>query len=419
MYSVQYSEGREAALRILFITYYYEPDLGAAAVRLSRLAKLLQQRGHEVTVLTSMPHYPQGRIHDGYRGKLMTDENRDGIRVIQVWLWATPSKKITRRLVSQVSFMLTCALRGIFLPRPDVIFIENQPIFAGLSGWFISRLKRRPYLLNVSDYWPEYLLAVGVLKRSNPLYRLFEALVNLTQRHADAIVALLPGLLQSIEQRIGQVKRGQVIRNAADLQRFRPDLDTTAFREKHGLGDSRLITFVGTLGNHIDLETMLDVAEAFEGRNDVYFVFVGTGIQREILNERVKALTRTRWIGWLDHSEVPLAWAASFLTYWAIHENELNRISFSSKLYEALASGVPPVVAVEGMIADTLAHSGAGKTVAFGDKQGLIHEIQHLLDHPEERDAMSRNARAYAEAHFDPAQVADAYEATLRSLLPG
>ena len=404
-------------MHILFITYYYEPDLGAAAVRLSRLAKLLHQRGHQVTVLTSMPHYPQGLIHDNYRGKFVTVEDREGIRVIQVWLWATPSSKILLRLISQISFMLTCSLRGLFLPRPDVVFIENQPVFAGLAGWFLSRAKRRPYLLNVSDYWPEYLLVVGILKKNNPLYRLFEALVNLTQRHADAIVALLPGLLQSIERRIGRIKRGQVIMNAADLKRFRPNLDSTAFREKHGLGSAKLITFVGTLGNHIDLNTMLDVAEYFEQRDDIYFVFIGTGIHREVLGDRVSQLKRTKWIGWIDHNEMPYAWAASYITYWAVHENALNRISFQSKLYEALASGTPPVVAVEGMIADILASDQTGRTVPFGDKQGLMDAIQYLLDHSDERDKMSRNARSYAEKHFNPEQVASAYESLLSSIV--
>ena len=232
-------------MKILFITHYFEPDSGAAAVRLTRLARLLAVRGHEVTVLTTMPHYPQGRIADAYRGKFSTDERRDGLRVIQAWLWATPSNSILKRLISQISFMLTCMLRGLFLPRPDVIFIENQPIFTGLAGWFLSKIKRRPYLINVSDFWPEYLLEVGVMKETHLLYRLFRALVNITQRDAAALVALLPGLLQSVEARIGPVANSRVVFNAVDLQRFRPGLDATEFRASHGLEGKRVVLFAG------------------------------------------------------------------------------------------------------------------------------------------------------------------------------
>lgn len=404
-------------MHILLISHYYEPDSGAAAVRLSRLMKILHQRGHQITVLTTMPHYPQGKIQAPYNGHLFTDEDREGIRVIQAWLWATPSRKIILRLLSQLSFMLSCMLRGIFLPRPDVILVENQPIFTGLAGWFISKIKRRPYVINVSDYWPEYLLAVGVLKESNLLYKVFRVLVNRSQNDAQAIVTLLPGLLDSVQARIGVVENGYVIMNAVDLQRFHPQVETADFREKYDLGTQKLITFVGTMGNHIDLNMMLDVAEYFENRDDVRIVFIGTGIHRDILDERKKDFNNVQWVGWVDHSEMPSAWAASYLTFWAVHNNELNKISFQGKLYEALASGVPPVVSVEGIIADILSANDLGVTVPFGAKNDFVAAIETLLDNPKQRDSISQNARDYAVENFDPDDVANRYEVVLNSVL--
>lgn len=403
-------------LHILLISHYYEPDSGAAAVRLSRLMKILHGRGYQITVLTTMPHYPQGVIQEPYRAKLFTDENRDGIRVIQAWLWATPSKRIVLRLISQLSFMLTCMIRGLFLPRPDVILIENQPIFTGLAGWFISKIKRTPYVINVSDFWPEYLLAVDVLKETDLLYKIFKSLVNLTQREAKAIISLLPGLLESVKARIGEIDNGHVIMNAVDLERFHPEADTRLFREKYNLGAEKLITFVGTMGNHIDLSMMLDVAEYFEARDDVRIVFVGTGINRNLLDAREKELPNVQWIGWIDHSEMPSAWASSYLTFWAVHDNELNRLSFQSKLYEALASGVPPVVSVEGIIADILQANNLGITVPFGAKSDFIQAIELLLDNPIQRKQLSHNARQYALENFDPQDVASRYESVLKAV---
>jgi len=104
-------------MNILLVTNYYEPDQGAAAIIVTRLAKKLAARGHRLTVLTSMPNYPHGRIVDGYRGKPVVVEERDGVRVIQTWLWATPSPRVSRKLVSQMSFMLTATLRGLGIPR--------------------------------------------------------------------------------------------------------------------------------------------------------------------------------------------------------------------------------------------------------------------------------------------------------------
>src|SRR5690606_24447550 len=125
-----------------------------------------------------------GRIAEGYRRKLAVVEVRDGLRIIRTWLWATSSPKISRKLISQNTFMLTAALRSLGIPRPDVVFIEAQPIFTSLAGVFYCRLKRVPYLLNVSDLWPDHLLSVGALAESHPIYRAARWLVNSIYRRA-------------------------------------------------------------------------------------------------------------------------------------------------------------------------------------------------------------------------------------------
>jgi colanic acid biosynthesis glycosyl transferase WcaI len=409
--------GEENFMRILIVTHYFEPDSGAAAVRLSRLARLLHQRGHDVTVLTTMPHYPQGHISDAYRGKWSIVENRDGLRVIRAWLWATPSPKISRRLLGQMSFMVTAALRGLSLPRPDVVLIESQPVFTSLAGWFVSFAKRTPYVLNVSDFWPEYLLAVGAVKENSLIYRLFYRLVNWTFRGAKQIITLYPPLSENVESRIGQGQKIHTIYNAVDLQRFRPGLDTTMFRQQHSLGDAKLVSFIGTFGTHIDFETMLDVAAHFNNRSDVQFVFIGTGGQKGRVAERLEQgdISNSSWVGWVDHQDMPLAWNASYITFWAIHDHELYRSILQSKTYEAMASGVPMVIAVEGITVDILQRSNAGLTVAFKDKAGLIANIERMLGDEELRNQQSQAARTYAEQHFDPEKVADAYISVLET----
>ncbi len=404
-------------MRILLVTHYFEPDSGAAAVRLTRLAKFLSQRGHEVTVLTTMPHYPAGRIDDAYKGRWTITEDRDGLHVIRAWLWATPSSSISRRLISQLSFMFSAALRGLRIQRPDAILIEAQPVFTSLAGLFISRMLRVPYVLNVSDFWPEYLLAVGALKESSPIYRLFYWLVNLTFRGAAQITTLYPPLSENVVSRIGQAEKVHTIYNAVDLQRFRPGLDASAFRQRHNLGDEKLVTFIGTFGTHIDFETMLDVAAYFNQRSDVRFVFIGTGGQREKVAERLAQgnLSNSHWIGWTDHADMPLAWSASYIAFWAIHDHELYRNILQSKTYEAMASGTPMAIAVEGITTDIIGRSNSGLTVPFKDTNGLIAAITRLLDDENLRVQFAQSARAYAEANFDPEKVADAYESVLKT----
>ncbi len=378
--------------------------------------KILHQRGHDITVLTTMPHYPQGVIQEPYRGKLFTDENRDGIRVIQAWLWATPSKRIILRLISQLSFMLICMLRGLFLPRPDVILIENQPIFTGLAGWFISKVKRSPYVLNVSDFWPEYLVVAGVTAETSIVYRLFKALTNLTQRDADAITVMYDSLLPKIENRIGKVKNAHVIYNGVDLPLYDNVDNGQSFREKYNLGEQRLITFLGILGPHIDLETMLNSINFLADVPNVTVLFVSNGSQQNKLLEALALpeFAHCRVIDWIPADEVPSFWRASYLTFWALHDNELDRLRFQAKLYEALASGTPTVIAVNGFMGDLLNRTKTGLVAMPKDSETMQKAIQSLLNDQELYDKLSHNARQYALENFDPNDVARRYENVLK-----
>jgi glycosyltransferase involved in cell wall biosynthesis len=397
-------------MRILLVTHYFEPDSGAAAVRLSRLAKLLRQRGHEITILTTLPSYPQGIIAEGYRNAWEVVEQRDGLCIIRTWLWATPSPRISRKLLSQMSFMLTASLRGLSIPRPDAVLIEAQPVFTSLAGVFFSQLKRVPYVLNVSDLWPDHLLSVGTLTAGHPVYRLARWLVNCTYHWASMVTAMSPAWADAIQTYIGEQQKIRVIYNGVDLERFRPGLDAAGFRQKYNLGSSQLVTFIGTFATQYDFETMLAAAAQFAPRQDVQFVFIGDGSQREWMSK-----ANVRWIRWINHAEIPLAWSASSLTFWAMRDQGLYRGTIPAKMYEAMASGTPIVAAGEGIAADMINRCYAGLTVPPRDIDGLVNAISRLLDDEALRAQFSQSARAYAEQNFDPEKVADAYEDILIS----
>lgn len=405
-------------MNILFITHYYEPDSGAAANRLTRLAKQLQKRGHTITVLTTMPHYQRESIPENYRGKFVVKENRDDINVIQTWLYTSSSPSIKHRLLSQLSFMITCTLRGLFIKRPDVILIENQPIFTALAGWIISKVKRTPYLANISDFWPEYLVVAGVTNEASLIYRIFKALTNHTQRQAKAIVTLYPPLMDKVKERIGEIQHNKVIYNAVDSETFNIMPDTQSFRDKHNLGNERLITFLGVLGAHIDVDTMLKVAKHFNAQPNLKFVFVGGGQQKEALQTTIQApeYSNCIWCDWIKYEDVPAFWEISYITYWALHDNPLDQMRFQAKLFEAMGTGTPMVVAVKGLMHDVITQANAGITVAPYDASAMITAITKLLDDEPYHSQLSENGKQYAKEHFDPKQNVDEYEAILKAI---
>jgi glycosyltransferase involved in cell wall biosynthesis len=160
---------------------------------------------------------------------------------------------------------------------------------------------------------------------------------------------------------------------------------------------------------------MLAVVERLRDRSDVTFLFIGGGSQSAVIQTRLEQgdLPNCRWIEWIDHDQIPLAWVASHVTFWAMRDEALYHGTIPAKLYEALASGTPIVAAHTGEGAKMITESGAGFTVKPGDADGLIGAIERLLDEDDFHRQCSQSGRAYAEAHFDPEQVASAYEAVL------
>lgn len=401
-------------MHVLIVTNYFAPESGAAAVRLTRLGRELHRRGHQVTVLTSLPHYPQGRIYDGYRGQLTAVHDDQGLRVVQTWLLATPNPRIRQKLLSQISFMLTAMLRGLTLPAPDVVLIEAQPVFTAFAGALIARLKRAPYVLNVSDLWPEHLLSVGALTEGHTAYRLARGLMDRTYRGATSIVAMSPHWAEGITARLTTQVPVEVVYNGVDLTTFRPDAEMgEAFRRRYSLSSGKVVSFIGTLSTQYDLDVMLHVARLLGSRADVEIVFIGRGSQGAELQQASKAIPNLKRIPWLDHAEMPAAWNASSVTFFALRDHPLYRGTIPAKLYEALACGVPIVAACDGIGGQMIEASGGGTIAPCGDADELAAAIEATLDDPEHRDAISSAGRRYAEEHFDGARVADAYERIL------
>lgn len=396
---------------ILLITNYFAPDGGAAAVRLTRLTHALQQMDYQLAVLTSMPHYPKGAIQDDYRGKFSVVEQRGNVRVIQTWLWATPSPKIALKLLSQLSFMITALLRGLFLKRSDIVLIEAQPIFASLVGVILAFWLRRPYVLNVSDLWPEHLLSVGVINEHHIIYRLARSIVNMTYRHAAGIVAMSPDWAKHLEQHIGQHPNLRVIYNSVDLQQFRPNLDSTTFRQNHQIpANHQVISFIGTFATQYDFQLMLDATEQLN-RSDITVLFIGQGSQSEYVERRLQdaSMQHVRWITWLPHDQMPLAWNISTLTFWAMRDHDLYAGTIPAKLYEAMACGIPMVMVGRGVSATILEESGAGIVIRDHSVTTLTKSVTTLLNDPHQLQALSDNGRRYAETHFDHVRVAESY----------
>lgn len=397
-------------MHIMLLTQFYAPEFGAAAVRLERLARLLAADGHDVTVLTGMPNYPAGVIPPEYRGKLFVSETRDGVQIRRVWVYASPSKRARARLLNWVSLMLMTALRGIGLPRPDVLLVESHPLTVCVSGGWLKRIKRAPVVLNVSDLWPESAIAVGAMRADSRFVKLAEKLESWAYRDAAHIIGMTRGVYNGILARLPQPEKVTLLLNAVDLGRFRPGLDSerAAIRQRYQLDGALVAAHVGNISLMYDFECMLDVAAALP---EVKFLFAGGGTQAPFIEEQVTArgLSNVVLTGVLPHDDMPAVWAGIDVLLLSLKAHPLFEGQLPAKMFEAMATGTPVVAAARGEARDLLTQTGAGIVVPIGDRQGMIDALRQLANTPERLQAMGTAGRAYAEAHLAPERVKAAF----------
>src|SRR5580765_1261496 len=176
-------------MNILFLSHYFPPEVNAPATRTYEHCRQWVKDGHAVTVVTCAPNHPQGRIYAGYRNRFFHREVQDGIHVVRIWTYVTANEGFLKRTLNYVSYMVSAIAVALFLPKTDVVLSTSPQFFNGLAGYFVSRLRRTPWILEIRDLWPESILAVGAIT-NRPVIRFLEGLELFAYRKADHLVAL-------------------------------------------------------------------------------------------------------------------------------------------------------------------------------------------------------------------------------------
>ena len=154
-----------AGRRWLILSQYYSPEIGAPQIRLRCLARELREHGIEVEVLTAMPNYPKGEIFPGYpTAQFSMREDIDGIPVRRVWIYPGSGKSPVIRLLNYLSFTLTALMAALSGPRPDVMFVESQPLSLGIVGLCMKWIRRVPYIYHVPDLQVDVARQLGFIK---------------------------------------------------------------------------------------------------------------------------------------------------------------------------------------------------------------------------------------------------------------
>lgn len=404
-------------MRLAILTQYYPPEMGAAQARLSQLAARFAARGHEVFVVTAMPSYPQGRVYAGYGG-FWRREAANGITIIRSFVVPSKSAGLVPRLASYFSFVLSSLLVGsLALPKVDYLLTESPPLFLGITGYFLSRLKRARWIFNVSDLWPDSAVQLGVVRESW-LLQLARNLEAACYRNAWLVTGQSLGILEDIQRRFPSIRTFH-LSNGVDTSVFRPDRRSETTRQTMGVDGSCLVLYAGLHGLAQGLDQILEAADALRNEPGLRFVLMGDGPEKEkLLAEAGKrVLPNLTFQEPRPFDEMPAILASADILLVTLKMHIPGAVP--SKLYEAMGTGRPVILVASGEAAGIITKHDVGIVVQPGDTAGLSRAVKSLRDDPELRRKLGENARRAAEAHYDRHAIAarfiDYLEAGLRS----
>jgi glycosyltransferase involved in cell wall biosynthesis len=398
-------------MRILYLSQYFPPEIGATQTRAYEMAQGLIRAGHQVTMITEVPNHPEGIIRPEYRGRLYVREELDGIDVRRVWVSASPNKNFRTRMAFYLSFMLNAALAGLGLARGryDVIYTTSPPLFVGGAALTISYLRRIPLVFEVRDLWPESAVLLGELNNQLAA-RLSTWLETMCYRRARQIVTVVKSIKNRLIERGYPETQICLIRNGANIELYQPAPINQTLRRELDIGpDQFVLIYTGLHGLMHGLDTAVEAAHLLRDQaDDLLFIFVGDGVRKAALQARVQelALKNVRFYPLQPEKKLPgfITMANAGLSLG--RKNPLSRGALPVKMFTYMACARPVLLAYQGEAAELVNEAQAGIVVEPENPEALAGAIIQLKNDPDTcRQLGSNGRRAVVEKYSRQAQA--------------
>ncbi len=347
----------------------------------------------------------------------------DSIEVVRVWTYLAPNAGTVRRIANYLSFMVSAVLAARGLDRPDVVVATSPQFFCGWAGVLVSRMKRRPFVLEIRDIWPESIETVGAI-RFRPVLRFLSWLERKMYRAAHHIVTVGEGYRDNLLTKVPPGKPITVIPNGVDLERFNLKLTNGQLRSQWGLEGKFVCGYVGTIGMAHGLEVVLEAADLLRqsGRDDITFLLVGDGAERARLERlaREKGLERrVVFTGRLPKEQMPEVIASCDCCLVHLRKTELFQTVLPSKLFEIMAMERPIILGVRGQAQRILEEAQAGLLMEPDCARSLVDRVVYLAENRELCLRLSASARQYVAQHYPRDVLAERMLEVLKRVAAG
>ncbi|MGE0315557.1 MAG: glycosyltransferase family 4 protein [Lautropia sp.] len=385
-------------MNILFLTDNFVPERNAPATRTYEHAVQWVRDGHSVTVVTTAPNFPEGKVFAGYANAWWHVEDIDGIRVVRVKTYISANEGFLRRSFDYASFFIAGSIAALCLPRPDVLVATSPQFFCAMAGWFVSRLRRLPWVFEVRDLWPASIVAVGAMKPGFAI-RVLEWLELRMYRSARLVVSVTRAFKADLVARGVPADKIQVVLNGVDQTRFSPRPPDPELLEALDLRGRFVVGYLGTMGMAHALDKVLDAAALLKHRTDIAFLIAGSGARRGELEARVaaEALSNVRFLAPQAKERMPQLWSLHDLALIPLQRHPLFKTVIPSKMFEAMGMGVPVLMSLpEGEATSMVRETDAGVCVPPEDPRALADAVLALVADPARMTALRTAALAAA-----------------------
>jgi len=395
-------------MHILFLTDNFPPEVNAPASRTFEHAKHWVTLGHKVTVITCAPNFPDGKVFLGYKNRIWQSESIEGIRVIRVWTYMTSNDGLFKRVLDFLSFMFSSFIASLFIKRFDVVIGTSPQFFTACSAYMVGLIKRRPFVFELRDLWPETIRVVGGSK-SRILLTLLERLELFLYRKAKLVVAVTHSFKSNLVSRGIDPEKIEVVTNGVHLGQFNYDYKVRVIlRKELGWSDNFVVSYIGTLGECQKLETVLKAAEYCHKTStyrDVRFLFVGSGSQRRNLMQQAQELSNVKFLPQVPKEDVVGYWSATDLSIVHLVNHKMFESVIPSKIFESMAMQIPIALGVQGEAKTIINDNNVGLSFKPEDFMGLVGCIDVIMKDKALIAELKQNCRTSA-CKFERNQLA-------------
>lgn len=388
-----------AEKRVLLVTQYFQPE----NFKCNDIAFELQRRGYDVTVLTAIPNYPQGKFFDGYGLFKRRCETINGVKVIRGFVIPRGKGGKIGLSLNYLSYLVSSCLIALYLSlryRYDAVFVHQvSPVTIGVAATLVKRLQRIPMYFWVLDLWPESLTAAIGL-RNRYILGFFSKMVQWFYRRSDKILISSRGFEESI------CKKGDF---ASKIVYF-PNWVDSAFAENADVAtpdvpSGFVAMFTGNIGASQDFDTILDSVERLKEYSDIHLVIVGNGRDRERMESEIvrRELGATvHCVGSYPLEAMPATFAKADVLFAALKDEPIFALTVPAKIQAYMSSGKPIVTMINGEAKGLISGVGCGIAVDAGNAEAFADALLSLWRMSKsEREAMGAKGKEFAKKHFD------------------